>query len=92
LEWVKCVLHFLDTAGDLTGVTREVLTDFLDQSPGEHIGGGTFDTNRVNDLVCVRTKDSQIWITAAHNCAVVLRSIMVFVNHDLDPWCLAGAR
>jgi hypothetical protein len=50
LELVEFILHFLDTAVDFAGVAREVLTDFLDQSPGEHIGGRTLDTNRVDDL------------------------------------------
>lgn len=51
---VNFVLHFLDTAVYFAGVAREVFADFLDQSPGEHVGGCTFDTNRVDDLVCVR--------------------------------------
>lgn len=53
---MKFLLHFLDTAVDFAGVAREVLTDFLDQSPGEHVGGGTLDTDRVDDLNCVSTK------------------------------------
>lgn len=49
-----CVLHLFNAAVDFPGVGRELFTDSLDEGPGEHVGWGTLDANRVDNLIYVR--------------------------------------
>lgn len=41
--------HLLDAAVDRPGAGGVLRSDVLDQGPGQHIGGGTFYTNRGYD-------------------------------------------